>query len=90
MNNPSRTIRLTGDRIMVRPLHETRSAIIHIPETSKGTPTRGLVMAVGKGVTEDIRTGQEVIVSTIGGSDFDFGFGIVKIFDTHQVLAIVN
>ena len=90
MSKPKpRTVRPLGDRIIVKPFDTARSAIIHIPENAKGTPTRGIVLAVGKGVKEDIRVGQEVIVSMIGGSDFDFGHGLVKVFDVSQVLAII-
>jgi co-chaperonin GroES (HSP10) len=90
MSKPKpRIVRPLGDRIIVNPFDTVRSAIIHIPENAKGTPTRGIVVAVGKGVKEDIRIGQEVLV-TMMGSDYDFGNGLVKVFDMHQVLAIIN
>ncbi len=85
-----RIVRPLGDRIIVKPFDTARSAIIHIPENAKGTPTRGIVLAVGTSVNEDIRVGQEVLVTTIGGSDYDFGHGLVKVFEMHQVLAIIN
>ena len=90
MSKPKpRIVRPLGDRIIVKPFDTARSAIIHIPENAKGTPTRGIVMAIGTSVKEDIRIGQEVLVTTMG-SDFDFGHGLVKVFDMHQVLAIIN
>ena len=85
-----RTVRPLGDRIIVKPFDTARSAIIHIPENAKGTPTRGIVLAVGEEVTEPLRVGHEVIFSTIGGSDVDFGSGLVTVLDVSQVLAIVN
>ena len=83
------SVRPLGDRIIIKPFDAASSAIIRIPENAKGTPTRGIVLAVGTSVKEDIRVGQEVIVTTMG-SDFDFGGGLVKVFEMHQVLAIVN
>jgi co-chaperonin GroES (HSP10) len=90
MSKPKpRIVRLLGDRIVAAMFVSVRSANIHIPENAKGTPTRGIVLAVGTSVKEDIRIGQEVLVTTMG-SDFDFGHGLVKVFDMHQVLAIIN
>ena len=90
MSKPKpRTVRPLGDRIIVKPFDTARSAIIHIPENARGTPTRGIVLAVGAGVKEPVRVGQEVLVTTMG-SDFDFGGGLVKVFEVHQVLAIIN
>ena len=91
MSKPKpRTVRPLGDRIIVKPFDTARSAIIHIPENARGTPTRGIVLAVGDGVKEPVRVGQEVIFSTIGGSDVNFGHGLVTVLDVSQVLAIVN
>ena len=90
MQHNTLTVIPLGNRIIVRPIARPDGLII-IPERYKDVPTRGLVLAVGKGVKHpEVRIGQEVLVTTHGGSDYTFGDEQVKMFDYEQVLAVVN
>jgi chaperonin GroES len=95
-------IRPIGDRLLVQSVEEipgnARKGAIVIPDTAKEKPMESVVIAVGAGKTgEDgkklfleIKKGDRVLVSKYGGTDIQLDGKDYKIFNTDDVLAVIE
>ena len=95
-------IRPIGDRILVQAVDEapdkTSRASIIIPDTAKGKPMEGVVIAVGAGkIGEDgkklfleIKKGDRVLVGQYGGAEIQLDGKDYKIFNGDEILAVIE
>ena len=88
-----------GDRVIIKALEpkETRKGGIIIPETAKEKPQEGLVVATGKGKTEDgklvpmeIKTGDTVLYGKYSGTEIKINDEEYLIMTESDVLGIVR
>lgn len=87
-----------GDHVLVRPLSkdEKTEGGIFLPETAKEKPQEGEVMAVGQGrildngtrVAPEVKTGDRIIFSKYGGTEFKVGDEEYLIMRENDILAI--
>lgn len=71
-----------ADRVIIEPIeNETKTPNgLYLPETSKGVPTRGKIIAAGPGRTSDageaiptvVQTGQTVIFEKFAGTEIKY------------------
>jgi len=89
-----------GDRILVKPLEQedkTKGGII-LPDTAKEKPSRGKVVAVGKGKLLDdgklkeleVKVGDTVLYGRYGGTEIKYKGEDLLILGEAEVLAIVK
>jgi chaperonin GroES len=88
-----------GDRLIVEVLEEeeTTAGGIVLPDTAKEKPQRGRVLAVGPGARDedgkrielDVATGDQIVFSKYGGTEFKVGADEVLILRESDVLAKV-
>ena len=95
-------VRPIGDRILVEPVEEKdlkgRKGGIIIPDTAKEKPMESMVVAVGAGKTgEDgkkifleVKKGDRVLVSKYGGTEIKLNGKEYRIFNSDEVLAIID
>jgi len=89
-----------GDRVLVEPLEEKeiKKGGIIIPDTAKEKPTEGLVVALGTGKTDDngkkvpfeVKKGDKVLVSKYGGTEIKLDGKEYKIFNSDDLLAVID
>lgn len=89
-----------GDRVLVAPVEEkeVKKGGIIIPDTAKEKPTEGLVVALGTGKTDDngkklpfeVKKGDRVLVSKYGGTDIKLDGKEYKIFNSDDILAVIE
>ncbi len=88
-----------GDRIIVKAVEpkEIKKSGIIIPETAKEKPQEGLVVATGKGKTEDgklvpmeIKTGDTVLYGKYSGTEIKINDEEYLIMNEADVLGIVK
>jgi len=89
-----------GDRVLVEPLEEKeiKKGGIIIPDTAKEKPTEGLVVALGTGKTDDngkkvpfeVKKGDRVLVSKYGGTEIKLDGKEYKIFNSDDLLAVID
>jgi len=89
-----------GDRILVEPAEEkeTKKGGIIIPDTAKEKPQEGTVRALGTGKTDDngkklpfeVRIGDRVLVSKYGGTEIKLDGKEYKIFNSDDLLAVLD
>lgn len=89
-----------GDRILVKPVDsevKTKGGII-LPDTAKEKPSKGKVVAVGKGKLLDdgkvkeleVKVGDTVLYGRYGGTEIKFKDEDMLILRESEVLAIVK
>ena len=89
-----------GDRVLVEPAEEkeTKKGGIIIPDSAKEKPMEGIVVALGTGKTDDngkklpfeVKVGDRVLVSKYGGTEIKIDGKEYKIFNSDDLLAILN
>ena len=89
-----------GDRILVEPVEEKeqKKGGIIIPDSAKEKPTEGIVVALGTGKTDDagkkvpfeVKKGDRVLVSKYGGTDIKLDGKDYKIFNSDDLLAVID
>ena len=89
-----------SDRVLVKPLEEkeVKKGGIIIPDTAKEKPQEGIVIALGTGKTNDdgkkvpfeIKKGDRVLVSKYGGTEIKVDGKEYKIFNTDDLVAILE
>jgi chaperonin GroES len=89
-----------GDRILVEPVEEkeVKKGGIIIPDTAKEKPQEGIVVALGTGKTDDsgkkiafeVKKGDRVLVSKYGGTEIKLDGKEYKIFNSDDLLAIID
>ena len=89
-----------GDRILVEPVEEkeTKKGGIIIPDSAKEKPQEGVVVALGTGKTNDdgkkvpfeVKKGDRVLVSKYGGTEIKIDGKEYKIFNTDDLVAILE
>jgi chaperonin GroES len=89
-----------GDRVLVEPVEEkeVKKGGIIIPDSAKEKPTEGVVRALGTGKTDDngkkiafeVKVGDRVLVSKYGGTEVKLDGKEYKIFNSDDLIAIVD
>ena len=93
-------IKPLGDRILVEPVEEKeqkKGGIIN-PDTAKDKPQEGIVVALGTGKTNDegkklpfeVKKGDRVLVSKYGGTEIKVDGKEYKIFNSDDLVAILE
>ena len=93
-------IKPLGDRILVEPVEEkeTKKGGIIIPDTAKEKPHEGIVVALGTGKVNDdgkklpfeVKKGDRVLVSKYGGTEIKIDGKEYKIFNSDDLVAILE
>jgi chaperonin GroES len=93
-------IKPLGDRLLVEPIEEkeVKKGGIIIPDTAKEKPQEGIVIALGTGKTDDngkkvpfeVKKGDRVLVSKYGGTEIKLDGKEYKIFNSDDLLAIID
>jgi chaperonin GroES len=95
-------VRPVGDRILVEPVeekeHKGKKGGIIIPDSAKEKPMESMVVAVGPGKTGDdgkkifleVKKGDRVLVSKYGGTEIKLDGKEYRIFNSDEVLAIID
>src|SRR5262250_2346362 len=93
-------VRPLGDRVLVEPVEEkeTRKGGIIIPDSAKEKPTEGIIIALGTGKTDDdgkkipfeVKKGDRVLVSKYGGTELKLDGKEFKIFNSDDILAVIE
>jgi len=89
-----------GDRVVVRRVKEDQKTAggIIIPDTAKEKPQEGIVVALGTGKTNDdgkkvpfeVKKGDRVLVSKYGGTEIKIDGKEYKIFNSDDLVAILE
>ncbi len=89
-----------GDRLLVEPAEEkeVKKGGIIIPDTAKEKPQEGTVRALGTGKSDEngkklpfeVKVGDRVLVSKYGGTEIKIDGKEYKIFNSDDLLAILN
>ena len=89
-----------GDRVLVEPVEEKelKKGGIIIPDTAKEKPTEGVIVALGTGKTDDngkkvpfeVNKGDRVLISKYGGTEIKLNGNEYKIFNSDDILAVVE
>ena len=93
-------IKPLGDRILVEPAEEKeiKKGGIIIPDTAKEKPQEGIVVALGTGKVDDngkkvafeVKKGDRVLVSKYGGTEIKIDGKEYKIFNSDDLIAIID
>lgn len=93
-------IKPLGDRILVEAVEEkeVKKGGIIIPDTAKEKPQEGIVVALGTGKTDDsgkkipfeVKKGDRVLVSKYGGTEIKIDGKEYKIFNSDDLVAIIE
>lgn len=93
-------LRPLGDHVVVKPLEaeEKTAGGIVLPDTAKEKPTKGEVIAVGKGrilpngrvVDPQVKKGDKVIYGRYAGTEVKVDGNEYKIITENDILAIVD
>ena len=89
------------DRIVVKPLEaeQTTASGLVIPDTAKGKPLEGEVMAVGPGrwdeagskrIPVDVKVGNVVLYSKYGGTEVKYSGEEYLVLSSRDVLAVIE
>jgi chaperonin GroES len=89
-----------GDRVLVEPVEEkeVKKGGIIIPDSAKEKPTEGTIIALGTGKTDEqgkkvpfeVKKGDRVLVSKYGGTEVKLNGKDLKIFNSDDILAIIE
>lgn len=89
-----------GDRVLVKPAkeEEVKKGGIIIPDTAKEKPQEGIVVALGTGKVDDngkkvafeVKKGDRVLVSKYGGTEIKIDGKEYKIFNSDDLIAIID
>ena len=89
-----------GDRVLVEQAEEkeVKKGGIIIPDAAKEKPTEGIVVALGTGKTDDdgkkvpfeVKKGDRVLVSKYGGTEIKLDGKEYKIFNSDDLLAVLD
>ncbi len=89
-----------GDRVLVEQAEEkeVKKGGIIIPDAAKEKPTEGIVIALGTGKTDDdgkkvpfeVKKGDRVLVSKYGGTEIKLDGKEYKIFNSDDLLAVLD
>ena len=89
-----------GDRLLVEPAEEkeTKKGGIIIPDTAKEKPQEGIVRVLGTGKVNDdgkkipfeVKVGDRVLVSKYGGTEIKVDGKEFKIFNSDDLVAILE
>jgi chaperonin GroES len=93
-------IKPLGDRILVEPAEEkeVKKGGIIIPDTAKEKPTESIVVALGTGklgedgkkIAFEVKKGDRVLVSKYGGTEIKIDGKEYKIFNSDDILAVIE
>ena len=93
-------IKPLGDRILVEPAEEkeVKKGGIIIPDTAKEKPQEGIVRVLGTGGTDkegkkiafQVKAGDRVLVSKYGGTEIKIDGKEYKIFNSDDLVAILE
>ena len=93
-------IKPLGDRILVEAVEEkeTKKGGIIIPDSAKEKPTESIVVALGTGKTDDngkkvpfeVKKGDRILCSKYGGTEIKIDGKEYKIFNSDDLIAILN
>jgi chaperonin GroES len=96
----STNLKPLGDRVLVEPAEEkeVKKGGIIIPDTAKEKPTEGIVRALGTGKTDDsgkktpfeVKVGDRVLVSKYGGTEIKLDGREYKIFNSDDLIAVIE
>lgn len=96
----STNLKPLGDRVLVEPAEEkeVKKGGIIIPDTAKEKPTEGIVRALGTGKTDDsgkktpfeVKVGDRVLVSKYGGTEIKLDGKEYKIFNSDDLIAVIE
>jgi chaperonin GroES len=89
-----------GDRVLVQPIEEqeTKKGGIIIPDTAKGKPQEGNVVALGTGKLDDngkkveftVKKGDKVLISKYGGTEIKVDGESYLIMREDDILGIIG
>ena len=89
-----------NDKIVVKRLEaeEKTAGGILLPDSAKEKPTEGIVVALGTGKTDDngkkvpfeVKKGDRVLVTKYGGTEIKLNDKDYKIFNSDDVIAIIE
>jgi len=89
-----------GDRVLIKKVEEkeVKKGGIIIPDSAKEKPTEGVVRALGTGKTDDngkkiafeVKVGDRVLVSKYGGTEVKLDGKEYKIFNSDDLIAIID
>ncbi|MFI5222628.1 MAG: co-chaperone GroES [Nitrospirales bacterium] len=88
----------TFHRVIIEPMEEVVSSILHIPEGAKGKPTQGRIRAVGPGRWSDAGTrvpcefkaGQIVVFRQFAGEELKFDGKTYLLVPEDEVIAVLG
>ena len=93
-------VRPLGDRVLVEPVEEkeVKKGGIIIPDTAKEKPQEGIVRVLGTGKLDDegkripfeVKVGDRVLVSKYGGTEIKIDGKEYKIFNSDDLIAIID
>jgi len=93
-------IKPLGDRILVEAVEEkeTKKGGIIIPDSAKEKPTESIVIALGTGKTDDngkkvpfeVKKGDRILCSKYGGTEIKIDGKEYKIFNSDDLVAILE
>lgn len=88
------------DKVLVEPIieKETRVAGIVIPDACTDSPSEGVVVKLGTGKTLEngqrtqfeVKIGDRVLFNRFGGQDVKIDGRLFKLFDSHEILAVIE
>lgn len=84
-----------GDRVVIEqaPAEEKTSSGIFIPDTAKEKPQQGIVLAVGKGTSDDpmtVKVGDTVLYGKFGGTELKIDGRDLLILRESDIFGIIN
>ncbi len=85
------TLQPLGTRVLVKPLEqESRTAGgLYLPETAKGKPQQGLVVAIGEDETIKVKPTDKVLFAKYTGTEVRLDGGDHLILEANDILARV-
>ncbi|MGX7593000.1 co-chaperone GroES [Candidatus Karelsulcia muelleri] len=93
MKNKMENIIPISDRVLIKPLKaekKTKSGII-LPENAKENPQEGLILSVGKEVTNTmLKVGEKVLFKKYSGTQINYKKKKYLIIHTNDLLAIIK
>ena len=89
-----------GDRVLVELAEEkeTKKGGIIIPDSAKEKPTEGVIRALGTGKKDDngkliafeVKVGDRVLISKYGGTEIKIDGKEYKLFNSDDILAVIE
>ena len=85
-------VRPLKDNILLKRIEEPSNGTIHIPEIAKNKEKsqKGIALAIGSGVTADIKAGDRVLFSKYSGTDIQTGSEKYVIISEQNIYAVIE